>query len=270
MANVRVFSLARDLNLSSREVIERLLKLGVEAKTASSSVDEDTADKLRRALKIDALTRKRKRVYGSEEDEDDRDRLAQEQAEKIAAERAAREKAAQEAKAAAEARKSGRGRKRTTKKGAAPEEPAPALAHAAGAPRLAPKSATPPRPVVVEEEQIEPSEAPMAVPEEEVPAAALAEAAAPPAPRPVAPAVPPPPGIVRKTVTAPRLGGPVRPIAPASSPPPSPPPSPAAAPPAARGLRLRRQEARRRPRGRRRYAVLCARSPRHDPSARTR
>ena len=67
MANVRVFSLARDLNLTSQEVIARLHKLGVEVRTASSSVDEDTADKLRRALKIDALTRKRKRIYGSEE-----------------------------------------------------------------------------------------------------------------------------------------------------------------------------------------------------------
>jgi translation initiation factor IF-2 len=231
MANVRVFSLARDLNLSSREVIERLLKLGVEVKTASSSVDEDTADKLRRALKIDALTRKRKRVYGSEDDEDDRDRLALEQAEKIAAERAAREKAAQEAKAAAEARKAGRGRKRTTKKGAAAEEPAPALAHAAGAPRLAPKSATPPRPVVVEEEEVAAVETPVTVPEEEAPAAAApAEPPTPPPPRPGPPAAPPEPGIVRKTVTAPRLGGPVRPIAPV---PPPPPPAPPAPPPPA-------------------------------------
>ena len=39
MGNVRVFNLARDLNLSSQEVIERLRKLGVEVKTASSSVD---------------------------------------------------------------------------------------------------------------------------------------------------------------------------------------------------------------------------------------
>ena len=36
MANVRVFSLARDLNLTSQEVIARLHKLGVEVKTASS------------------------------------------------------------------------------------------------------------------------------------------------------------------------------------------------------------------------------------------
>ncbi len=85
MANVRVFSLARDLNLTSQEVISKLRSIGIEVRTASSSVDEDTADKLRRALKIDQLTRKRKRIYGSEEDEDDRDKQAREQAERIAA-----------------------------------------------------------------------------------------------------------------------------------------------------------------------------------------
>ena len=90
MGNVRVFTLARDLNISSQEVIDRLKKLGVEAKTASSSVDEDTADKLRRIMKIDALTAKKKRVYGSEEDEDERERLEREQRERIEAERAAR------------------------------------------------------------------------------------------------------------------------------------------------------------------------------------
>ena len=39
MGNVRVFQLARDLNLQSQEVIDRLKKLGVDVKTASSSVD---------------------------------------------------------------------------------------------------------------------------------------------------------------------------------------------------------------------------------------
>ena len=39
MGNVRVFQLARDLGLSSQEVIERLVKPGGELKTASSSVD---------------------------------------------------------------------------------------------------------------------------------------------------------------------------------------------------------------------------------------
>ena len=124
MPNVRVFSLARDLNLTSQDVIAKLRSIGVEVRTASSSVDEDTADKLQRALKIDQLTRKRKRIYGSEEDEDDRDRRAREQEEKIAAERAAREKAAAEAKAVREARKAGRGRKKTSKKGEG-AEPAP-------------------------------------------------------------------------------------------------------------------------------------------------
>ena len=78
MLNVRVFQLARDLDLPSQEVIDRLKKLGVDVKTASSSIDEDTADKLKRALKIDALTNRKRRIYGSEEDEAERE--VQEQA----------------------------------------------------------------------------------------------------------------------------------------------------------------------------------------------
>ena len=161
MANVRVFGLARDLKLSSQEVIDRLKKLGVEVKTASSSVDEDTADKLRRIMKIDALTAKKKRVYGSEEDEDERDRLEREQQEKVAAERAAREAAAEEARVAAEERKSGRRRK------VEPEKPADAgatvLTHAAGAPRLAPKSTMVRVEPLPEDEAEEPYEEPAAV-----------------------------------------------------------------------------------------------------------
>ncbi len=235
MANVRVFSLARDLNLTSQEVIARLHTLGVEVKTASSSVDEDTADKLRRALKIDALTRKRKRIYGSEEDEDDRDRQAREQAEKIAAERAAREKAAAEAKAARAARKAGRGKKAKTGAEGAAEEPPPALAHAPGAPRLAPKSATPPRAAVEDEAapevgvEVVEAEAPPAE-ALETPAGATPAAEPPEAPSPSAARPPTKPRVVRKTVTAPRLGGPVKPIAPV--PPPAPPEAPKAARPA--------------------------------------
>ena len=245
MANVRVFSLARDLNLSSQEVIAKLQSLGVEVKTASSSVDEDTADKLQRALKIDALTRKRKRVYGSEEDEDDREKQAREQAEKIAAERAERERAAAEAKAAREERKAGRGKKKA-KGEATAAEPPPALAHAPGAPRLAPKSAVPPG-LPAEDEAIA-GEAPAEAPEDDVAVTtapttevAVTEEAKP---QPVAARVPAPAPVparpVRKTVTAPRLGGPVRPIAPARPAPPAappaatPPPAPlAAAPPPA-------------------------------------
>jgi translation initiation factor IF-2 len=224
MGNVRVFTLARDLKLTSQEVIDRLKKLGVEAKTASSSVDEDTADKLRRIMKIDALTAKKKRVYGSEEDEDERDRLEREQQEKIAAERAAREQAAEEARAAAEARKAGRHRKK-----AEPEKPGEAatpaaLAHAPGAPRLGAKVALPvPLPV---EEAVEQEGAAEATIEAEVPPS---EAPAPSVPLPAPGPAAAPAGPVRTTVTAARLAGPVRPIAPPAPPAPAPPPVAAAA-----------------------------------------
>jgi hypothetical protein len=42
MGNVRIFQLARDLGLSSQEIVERLKRLGVEVRTASSSIDERT------------------------------------------------------------------------------------------------------------------------------------------------------------------------------------------------------------------------------------
>jgi translation initiation factor IF-2 len=227
MSNVRVFSLARDLRLTSQEVIDRLKKMGVEAKTASSSVDEDTADKLRRALKIDQLASRKKRVYGSEEDETERERIEREQQEKIAAERAERELAAEAAREAAEARKHGRRRPEVEK----PAELTPAaLAHAPGAPRLAPKVSHPPAPVDLEEaepaeeaqgeEALAPDTLAAEPPETEPAEATPAGAAAPPA----APA-----GPVRTTVTVPRLGGPVRPIAP-PTPPPPPAPAPAASP----------------------------------------
>src|SRR6266851_3052881 len=99
MGNVRVFQLARDLGIESQEVIDRLRKLGVEVKTASSSVDEDTADKLKRALKIDALASRKKRIYGSEEDEAEREQQKEALAARIAAEREERARAAAEAAA---------------------------------------------------------------------------------------------------------------------------------------------------------------------------
>jgi len=235
MGNVRVFQLARELELSSHEVIERLKRLGVEVRTASSSVDEDTSDKLKRALKIDALTARKKRIYGSEEEESERESTVQKLAERIAEERAAREQAAAAAKEAAEARKArkgkGRGSKGTReaeKAAQGPEEPPPALDHPPGAPRLAPRLATPPPadpaaedPAAVEEI---PSETP-APPETSQPAP-------PPAPAQAAAAPGAPP--VRQTR---RLTGPVRPIAPvavaAESAPAEPPPAPAPPPPAA-------------------------------------
>jgi len=216
MVNVRVFQLARDLGISSQEVIDRLKRLGVEVKTASSSVDEDTADKLKRAVKIDALTSRKRRIYGSEEDEAERDQQERELQERIAAEREARERAAAEATAMAEMRKAKKARGgKPEKEVEAPkttlaEEPAPALIHSPGAPRLAPKTATPPPPPPSEEEVEIPPEATEAPPSVAPAAAAPPPPAASLAPHPPAPAP-------RVFSPVPRVTGPVRPIAPPAS-----------------------------------------------------
>jgi translation initiation factor IF-2 len=227
MGNVRVFQLARDLDLPSQEIIDRLRKLGVDVKTASSSVDEDTADKLKRALKIDQLAARKRRIYGSDEDEAERDLEAKELEAKIAAEREERERAAEEARAAAEARKARKTRgAKAEKEEARPagkpavEEPPPALTHAPGAPRLAPRVAAPPPPLeaeVEEDQDLAGEEAPeLAVPEE-----AIAEVSE-------APRTEPPPAPKAPTVRAPITPRPLKPIAP---------PAPvAAAPPVAAAL----------------------------------
>ena len=240
MGNVRVFQLARDLSLPSQEVIDRLKKLGVDAKTASSSVDEDTADKLKRALKIDQLTTRKRRIYGSEEDEAEREQQEQALAAKIAAEREERERAAAAAAEAAAARKAGKGKKtekeleaeRKAKAAVAAGEPPPALLHAPGAPRLAPKVATPPPPLdeieeePEEEESADVEEAPEAAPAAPALPTAVAHAPAPAAQVAApAPAVAPP--VMRAPVVPPRVTGPVRPIAPPA--PPAPPAAPAVA-----------------------------------------
>ena len=233
MHNIRVFQLARDLGLSSQEVIDRLKRLGIEARTASSSVDEDTADKLKRALKIDQLTASKRRVYGSEEDESEREAQERQLQERIAAERAARERAAEEARQAAEARKKGgKGKVAVAEAEKKAEEPAPALSHAPGAPRLVVRPPTPPVPAEepVEEQEPEVAEEPVEVAAPE-PEAAVEEAPAPPAPVAPPPAAPVPAAPAPATARpAPRLG-PVRPIAPPAPPAPPPPPVTAPAPP---------------------------------------
>jgi translation initiation factor IF-2 len=228
MGNVRVFNLARDLGLQSQDIIERLKKLGIDVKTASSSIDEDTADKLKRALKIDALTARKRRIYGSEEDEAERDEQHRALQARIEAERAAREEAAAEARLAAEARKKGKRKveKEAVAKTVSAEETPPALLHAPGAPRLAPKVAMPP-PLPLDETEVE--EEP--IEEEQEVSVATAPPAAPPAvghpPAAAAPAAP-----ARTSVTTTRVvTGPVRPIAPAAPAA----PAAAAAPPAAPG-----------------------------------
>ncbi len=231
MSNVRVFQLARDLGASSQEVIERLKKLGVEVKTASSSLDEDTADKLKRALKIEAFTAKRKRVYGSDEDESEREIAAQAQAARIAAEREERERAAQAARAAAEARKASRskaGRLEAEKAKVLPPEEA-ALIHPPGAPRLAPRLARTAPPALEEDLEAEdiaaarehPAAPPPPAETHELPAVAArpaASATSPPPPptpvmrpigtlRPIAPAAPPAPPRPVAAASSPGSGG---------------------------------------------------------------
>ena len=224
MGNVRVFQLARDLGLPSQEIIERLKRLGVEVRTASSSIDEDTADKLKRAVTIDAVTSHRRRVYGSEEDEAERETHEREQAARIAAERAEREQAAAEALAAAEARKSRRGKAKVEHEAPPPtDEPSPALIHPPGAPRLAPRLATP-RPLAqaIEEETEPGTELPAEMEAPEPQAAEPLEAVEPtPAIEP-APAPPAAPALVRPEkrtiIRAPGVGA-LRPIAPLPPPP---------------------------------------------------
>ncbi len=50
MAKVRIYELARELGLESKEVLERAQSLGIEAKTASSSIEESDADLIKLAI----------------------------------------------------------------------------------------------------------------------------------------------------------------------------------------------------------------------------
>jgi translation initiation factor IF-2 len=47
VAKVRVYELARDLGQDSKDVLERARELGIEVKTASSGLDEDSANLVR-------------------------------------------------------------------------------------------------------------------------------------------------------------------------------------------------------------------------------
>ena len=90
MPKPRVYELARELGLSSQEIIEKLKAMGIEAKAPSSSVDEDQAVKFKRHVRLESQSSKKNRVYGSEEDEGERDALEKEREARIAAERAER------------------------------------------------------------------------------------------------------------------------------------------------------------------------------------
>ena len=128
MPKPRVYELARELGLSSQEIIEKLKAMGIEAKAPSSSVDEDQATKFKRQIRLEGQGARKTRVYGSEEDEGERDTLAKEREARVAAERADRELAASEAEKERAARKAG------TRTKAATPAAAPAV-------RLAPRVA---------------------------------------------------------------------------------------------------------------------------------
>ena len=49
MAKIRVYELARELGLESKDVLARVQELGIEVKTASSGVEPDAADKVRQS-----------------------------------------------------------------------------------------------------------------------------------------------------------------------------------------------------------------------------
>ena len=50
MAKIRIYELARELGLESKEVLARVQELGIEAKTASSGVEPEAADKVRQSF----------------------------------------------------------------------------------------------------------------------------------------------------------------------------------------------------------------------------
>ena len=146
MPKPRVYELARELGLSSQEIIDKLKAMGIEAKAPSSSVDEDQATKFKRHVRLESQGSKKSRVYGSEEDEGERDALEKERAARVAAERAEREVAASEAEKERSARKAG-GRP----KAAATAPPAAAVPAVRLAPRVAAKPVEPaPEPTPIE------------------------------------------------------------------------------------------------------------------------
>ena len=193
MPKPRVYELARELGLSSQEIIEKLKAMGIEAKAPSSSVDEDQATKFKRHVRLESQSSKRSRVYGSDEDEGERDALEKEREAKVAAERAEREQAARDAEKERAARKAGV----KTKPAAAPAPAAPAVRLA---PRVAAKPAEP-----------APEPPPAEIPAPKAPAAAAASTPSPapqPAPSREEPAPPRAPiavapiGRARKAVAA--------------------------------------------------------------------
>src|SRR5260370_41436835 len=71
MSKIRINELARQLEVKSREVIDKLHELGIAEKvTHSSSIDDDMADKLRRYYAGDGSVRVRPPRDTSRDDEE--------------------------------------------------------------------------------------------------------------------------------------------------------------------------------------------------------
>ena len=50
MGKIKIHELAKELNLTSKEVIAKANELGIEAKTHMSAVEDNDADKIRKAV----------------------------------------------------------------------------------------------------------------------------------------------------------------------------------------------------------------------------
>ncbi|MEJ2695308.1 MAG: translation initiation factor IF-2 [Candidatus Sulfobium sp.] len=125
MAKIRVYELAKKLNLQSKEIVEALSSMGLEGKTHSSSIEEDIAEKVSKALKTEGAAGEKKTPSAREGGKAGK-------AAGVREERAARpEKAAAEAgrkgRAGEEKRKGGQ-EKQAAEKERPPEEKTPSAA----------------------------------------------------------------------------------------------------------------------------------------------
>jgi translation initiation factor IF-2 len=69
MAKIRIYEIAKQLNLTSKEVLARLAELGIEAKTHSSSVTEDVIERLKGLMGGEAEVKGKEAVSGEPEKE---------------------------------------------------------------------------------------------------------------------------------------------------------------------------------------------------------
>ena len=198
---MRIFQLAKELNVDSKEILDALEDMGLEAKSNLSPLDDAVVAELRDLFKPKPVRpSKEEALKRAATEREEKERAAREERQREEERRAAAKKAALE-RAAAHRRPEG-----AAPAAAVPAEPAPAEAPAAPAPVVptpAPIAATPAAaPAPVEAPAVVPTPATPAAPAEKPapkPAEKAAEAvvatpaapqAAAPAPAPVAPPQP--------------------------------------------------------------------------------